>query len=519
MNLDPGSNMGLVPTIKDGDWTSVRQAIQKLARKLGPFSEPTFAGIVLTGSTASRLLSTNASKELASVADLTSWIAGVANEINITDDGDGTITIGIVDPLIVGKGGIGVATLTDHGILLGSGTSAVTPLGVASNGQIPIGSAGVDPVLAEITGTANQVISTPGAGSITLSLPQNIHTGASPTFAGGIFTGVVTGITPTAGVHFATKEYVDLALGAFKTFFLSDTGSGVGSLNYVYPRETGEAESTIVTDPALAEGDNQLIKGFITEAGEPGTTTIHEGVAAFHFHAKKGASNHKTTVLYAILSWVDADGTSSKTPIATSELSPELTDAEAGFDIHITISADIEIASTVRLILDIYANVSSGALNSVVTLYMEGEHDSYFTTKVDSGIWQNYGAVLDDLNTVGQVGADSEFLVGTGAGVFAWESGATARTSIGLGAGDSPTFVGATFSGIVDASSGKVLVEDKATSEPDGESDGYMGVAKISSDGRIYFFVEGQKYYVTGTLVLLPVTGNPIGLLLALTYA
>jgi hypothetical protein len=37
--------------------------------------------------------------------------------------------------------------------------------------------------LAAITGTANQVVSTPGAGSITLSLPQNIHTAATPTFA------------------------------------------------------------------------------------------------------------------------------------------------------------------------------------------------------------------------------------------------------------------------------------------------------------------------------------------------
>ena len=73
-----------------------------------------------------------------------------------------------------------------------------------------------------------------------------------------------------------------------------------------------------------------------------------------------------------------------------------------------------------------------------------------------------------------------------------------------------------TFAGTADASAGKVLVEDKATSEPSGESDGYVGVAQISSDGRIYFFVEGEKYYVTGTLT--PKIGNPIGLLLALTY-
>lgn len=185
-----GTNL-YVPPVKTGDWESVKRAIRILSspRVLGPDATPTFAGLTLTGLTASRLIQTDANKVLASVTNLTSWIAGVANEIDISDNGDGTVTIGIVDPLIVGKGGIGTASLTDHGILLGSGTSAVTPLGVAANGQIPIGSAGADPVLAEITGTANQITSTPGAGTITLSLPQDIHTGASPTFVDLTLTG------------------------------------------------------------------------------------------------------------------------------------------------------------------------------------------------------------------------------------------------------------------------------------------------------------------------------------------
>lgn len=86
-------------------------------------------------------------------------------------------------PLPVTKGGTGVATLTDHGILLGSGTEAITPLGVATNGQIPIGSTGADPVLACVTGTTNQVTVTNGAGTITLSTPQSIHTAADVQFA------------------------------------------------------------------------------------------------------------------------------------------------------------------------------------------------------------------------------------------------------------------------------------------------------------------------------------------------
>lgn len=40
--------------------------------------------------------------------------------------------------------------------------------------------------------------------------------------------------------------------------------------------------------------------------------------------------------------------------------------------------------------------------------------------------------LLEDLDTLGANSADSEFLVGTGAGALAWENAATARTSLGL---------------------------------------------------------------------------------------
>lgn len=45
---------------------------------------------------------------------------------------------------------------------------------------------------------------------------------------------------------------------------------------------------------------------------------------------------------------------------------------------------------------------------------------------------QAQGDVLDDLNTLGASTGDGEFLVATGAGALAWESGATALTSLGV---------------------------------------------------------------------------------------
>ena len=90
----------------------------------------------------------------------------------------------------VTDGGTGVSTLTDGGILLGSGTGAITALGVATNGQIPIGDGTTDPVLATITGTANEVTVVNGAGTITLSIPDSpiLVTPALGTIASGVGT-------------------------------------------------------------------------------------------------------------------------------------------------------------------------------------------------------------------------------------------------------------------------------------------------------------------------------------------
>jgi hypothetical protein len=70
--------------------------------------------------------------------------------------------------LPVSSGGTGAATLTDGGVLLGSGTGAITALGQATNGQLVIGSTGADPVLATLTGGANITV-TNSAGGITIA--------------------------------------------------------------------------------------------------------------------------------------------------------------------------------------------------------------------------------------------------------------------------------------------------------------------------------------------------------------
>lgn len=136
-------------------------------------------------------------------------LTGTANEVTVTN-GAGTITLDIPDAvtlstltltndLTVANGGTGASTFTDGGILLGSGTGAFTALGVAANGEIPIGDGTTDPVLGTITGTANQVTVTDGAGSITLDFPDDL---------------IIDGTTPSIRIGDGGAEDIQLDFNA-----------------------------------------------------------------------------------------------------------------------------------------------------------------------------------------------------------------------------------------------------------------------------------------------------------------
>jgi hypothetical protein len=75
-------------------------------------------------------------------------------------------------PLSATQGGLGIASPTAHGILVGEGASAVTPI-VLTDGQLLIGSTGADPAAATISGGTGITISN-GAGTITISASLSV---------------------------------------------------------------------------------------------------------------------------------------------------------------------------------------------------------------------------------------------------------------------------------------------------------------------------------------------------------
>jgi hypothetical protein len=152
----------------------------------------------------------------------------------------------------VADGGTGASSLTDGGILLGSGTGAVTALGVATNGQIPIGDGATDPVLATITGTANEITVTNGAGSITLDIPT------SPTLDGTNFTGI-----PSSAI---TNEVRSMywGAGAMSTDGTECTdpseltiNSGPKQFTVSCPHTTSETDGFVYGSTVLMDGFDQ----------------------------------------------------------------------------------------------------------------------------------------------------------------------------------------------------------------------------------------------------------------------
>ena len=212
--------------------------------------------------------------------------------------------------LPVASGGTGAQSLTDGGVLLGSGTGAVTALGQATNGQLVVGSTGADPVLATLTGGSNiTVTNTAGAISIAatglgsgtvqtvsatgsqngLTLTSDGDTVDPVITLGGALSGVANSQLVNDGVTVGTTA---IALGASSTTLagltavtvdgLSADNVSLGSNQYI-------SASGVVADTKLTgsfsgsfKGDGSALTG-LPDGTTPESLTSGNGISSFTF--------------------------------------------------------------------------------------------------------------------------------------------------------------------------------------------------------------------------------------------
>jgi hypothetical protein len=134
-----------------------------------------------------------------------------------------------------------------------SGNNGLTYLSLAGqDGNIPISAASGQVYSARITGTTNRVTVAYGAGTLGLNLPQDIHTGAVPGFAGLGLTGDITSTTGVfAGVNVPTLAATVAGLSA---------GSLVGTTNQVVLTTVGSV-TTFSTPQSIGATSSPTFAG------------------------------------------------------------------------------------------------------------------------------------------------------------------------------------------------------------------------------------------------------------------
>jgi hypothetical protein len=246
----------------------------------------------------------------------TGTLTGTANRVTVTRSASG---IALSGPQDLGTGSSPTfvtvtAALSGNATTATSATSATTATNLAGGGagQLPYQSAagattfmpsmgaagivvgngsGIAPSTATLTGTSNQVTVTQSATAVTLSLPQSVNSGATPTFTATNFSGTsgitglgtqaqalnmgthqINGVTdPTSAQDAATKNYVDTNANtySFKAAARWATTAALPSNSYNNGAGTitGLSIGALSLDGAVVGvGDRVLVKNEATQS-------------------------------------------------------------------------------------------------------------------------------------------------------------------------------------------------------------------------------------------------------------
>lgn len=173
-----------------------------------------------------------------------------------------------ISPQVVVEGGTGAQALTDHGILVGSGTSAVTALAVGTDGQLAIGATGADPAFATVTSSDSLLTLTGGANTLDIVAQNAVSSSAVLTdYLVVCGNGGSRDVQSIAAIGSAGQVLTSNGAGALPTFQDSSTGdvSGpVSSTDNALARWDGTSGDTL-QDSTVIVSDN----GEMTNASQP----------------------------------------------------------------------------------------------------------------------------------------------------------------------------------------------------------------------------------------------------------
>jgi len=272
------------------------EAAAALNQDLTTDASPTFTGATISGLTATRLVSSDGSSALGSTS-LNSWVAGTANRVSVADDGDGTITLStpqntdtsaeVEFAAVSGSSGIsgsaiqgGSLTVAGNALTVeaasavnqdltsdasptftGATVSGLTATRlVSSDGSSALASTNLSTWVA---GTSNQVsVANDGDGTITLSTPQNLDTGALVQFAQlTASAAIIAGTSHLSGgiVHKRKAVTGDYSVALTDYYLGVDTTSGAVTLTIPLSSTATEGQTFVIKDEGGGATDNAII--------------------------------------------------------------------------------------------------------------------------------------------------------------------------------------------------------------------------------------------------------------------
>lgn len=169
---------------------------------------------LLTVATASNNITLQVNESAINLANCDNTTSAFLSSVALASNVTGTLP--------VANGGTGATTLSANSLILGNGTSAMSALGAAANGQIPIGRTGLSPVLANLTAGANVTI-TNASGSITIAASLSAFTNTVNAAGYNLYGfGWLSGDTGNRGIKLNTTGQAFIGSGSPTPFFSGD---------------------------------------------------------------------------------------------------------------------------------------------------------------------------------------------------------------------------------------------------------------------------------------------------------
>ncbi len=275
--------------------------------------------------------------------------------------------VGITGTLAVGNGGIGVTTLTDGGVLLGQGTSAVVAMGVLADGSIIVGDGATDPVaMTAFTNSTGFLIHERGGFEFDVSVATTDEMFVATSLG-------VIAIRTAAQVraHLSVEVGTDVQAQSAHLDDLDSLGA-VGSSGLIMQSDGAGSWAYVTASGAFQSQDDHL-----------------DDLAALATVSGSGEL-------------MQSDGAGSWAFITASSTFQSQDD-------HLD---DLAGLATVGGAGNLMESDGAGSWAFIATSTLQSQDD-----------------VLDDIAALTAV-ADNEFIVGTGAGTYAHENPATARGSM-----------------------------------------------------------------------------------------